>query len=744
MSHRLNRLLLALGAAIAVTATTVVASTTVAAAHAVSARTDTARSTAALAADLNIAGQVTLSYSATTNDTLSCTGTCDVPGFLIADWSSYSRTVTDKISGSVTFTVTPGAAYGVVQSPTVPLTESGTYGASGSFTNMEVINCPQEGVGNATETLTGITPGQLKVNSLQVITNSSGQPDLQLSTAISPGVENTYVTETGTCATSFPYVEDVAQQDIIAANQAAGLNPTTGWTINPDWTPEQGGALATKTGAGSAPQPTIGGPFTGTQSAAETWTLTTKPGGVTITSPPDNSTVAVTDGTYVEPQPTADNDVEPAHRFLIVDGTTQCPNVTLNGVTADVTGDTWEAKLPIDDLGPLTLTADASGAPATSAPATSAPATSAPATSVSSSGVTSGTRARLAASDANASCGQATSTTTLINLKITNPVSDGDIEQVNAAPGMPDIAATVQVQGYSGDTSAVSFGWTLDVLGQYIDRHGWHQYDQPFSGSTTGTSASWSPDYGGMVVGGWGKLVVSASLPGVDGTVTSDPRWINMTGQNPGKAAVLSYIATNAGQFADTVSHIMCLESDHTFNQFNPAVNAGETRAAGVPVSLDSPTTFRPLFGAPPAGIGIAQLDPATFPFENWNWQQNVSAGIDEFLFDYQTATTLRNRTQAALNAEFDSVLASVNAQRAAHGLTELTGSAALVPLLSTDQLLNEAIRLYNYSGGEYTFNLTYQQGPDYTVQPVGSPTWVQNRGGSDPDYVRQVQHCRY
>ena len=140
---------------------------------------------------------------------------------------------------------------------------------------------------------------------------------------------------------------------------------------------------------------------------------------------------------------------------------------------------------------------------------------------------------------------------------------------------MPNLAAQVQVQGYSGDTSAVTFSWTLDVTGEYIDRQGWHPYDMPFTGSTTGTSASWSPDFG-TIVGGWGKLVVSASLPGVlDGTVTSDPRWINMTGQNPGKAAVLSYIADNA-PYPNTVSHIMCVESNHTFNQFNPAVNAGE------------------------------------------------------------------------------------------------------------------------------------------------------------------------
>jgi hypothetical protein len=331
----------------------------------------------------------------------------------------------------------------------------------------------------------------------------------------------------------------------------------------------------------------------------------------------------------------------------------------------------------------------------------------------------------------------------LINLKITNPASDGDIAQVNAAPAMPDLAAQVQVQGYSGDTSAVTFSWNLGVTGEYIDRHGWHPYDMPFTGSTTGTSASWSPDFG-TIVGGWGKLVVSASLPGVlGGTVTSDPRWINMTGQNPGKAAVLSYIADNAGTYADTVSHIMCLESDHTFNQFNPAVNAGEPPTPGVPDSLDNPATFRPLFGAPPSGIGIAQLDPATFPFENWNWKLNVSAGIDEFAFDYETASTLQGRTQATLDAQYEQLRASLNAQRAQLGMGPLPDKPVTVLALSGTQILNDAIRLYNYSGGEYLFNLQYEQGSHLTIKEVGSKQWKKNTGGSDPNYVNQVLHCK-
>ncbi len=434
--------------------------------------------------------------------------------------------------------------------------------------------------------------------------------------------------------------------------------------------------------------------------------------GLTITSPPDNSTIAFTDGHYVQPQPTADNNVAPPKRFLIVDGTTPCPNVVVNGVTATVTGATWEAKLPIGDPGALTLTANAGSGPGA------------------------------------ADCGQATSNVTLINLKITNPVNDGDVLPVSAKPDMPGIGAQVQVQGYSGDTSAVTFNWTLDVLGEYINRDppSWHPYDQAYTGSQAGTSGSWSPDFPN-VIGGWGRLVVTASLPGVlGGTVHSDPRWIDITGTNPGRGAVELYILANvygaAARYPLTVMQIDCVESNHTFNQFNPSPEAREPKTPGVPSSLADPAALRPLFGATPAGIGIAQLDPATFPFENWDWKLNVSAGIDEFNFDYATATTLRDRTQATLDAQYEQLRASLNAQRAQQGMKLLPDKPVQVRALSPEEILRDAIRLYNYSGGEYIFDPQYVQGPNLTIDTVGTRNWVKNTGGTNPNYVSQVQHC--
>jgi hypothetical protein len=480
------------------------------------------------------------------------------------------------------------------------------------------------------------------------------------------------------------------------------------------------GCSGTYTGGGTF----TGGTDTGSYRVTGTLTITPScgggtapPGGLCITSPPDGSTVALTDAKYVEPQPAEDNDVAPAHRFLIVAGTTSCPDVTLDSVKATVKGDNWDARLPVKDLGPQTLTAHGSGSAACD------------------KGVSGPRRAASGAA-------QTTSTVTLINLKIIHPDNDGDKAPVTAAPKMPDIGAKVQVEGYSGDTSAVSFSWTLDIKGEYIDRHGWHAYSQNYSGSQTGTSATWSPDFP-EDIGGWGRLVVTASLPGVlGGTVHSDPRWINITGTNPGRASVELYIEAYADLYPFVIMHIDCLESNHTFNQFNPDKNTGEEKTPGVPRSLPNPATDRPLFGEPPAGIGIAQLDPASFPHENWDWKLNVSAGIAEFEFDYATATTLRDRTQAALDTEYEQLRARLNAERTRAHMDPIPDRPVLVRDLTETEIVYDAIRLYNYSGGEYIFDLKYEQGPDLTIDAVGSKDWKKNNGGQDPNYVRQVQAC--
>jgi hypothetical protein len=111
------------------------------------------------------------------------------------------------------------------------------------------------------------------------------------------------------------------------------------------------------------------------------------PGLLCITSPPDNSTIAISDPQFVDGAEVGFTDRAPALNKLKlkVSGTSTCPGrVTVNGVSATSSGNEWTAEVPITALagaalGRATLTAKASG------------------------------------------CNDTSSTVTLINLKITDP-----------------------------------------------------------------------------------------------------------------------------------------------------------------------------------------------------------------------------------------------------------------------------------------------------------------------------------
>ena len=65
------------------------------------------------------------------------------------------------------------------------------------------------------------------------------------------------------------------------------------------------------------------------------------------------------------------------------------------------------------------------------------------------------------------------------------------------------------------------------------------------------------------------------------------------------------------------------------------------------------------------------------------------------------------------------------------------------VRALSPIEILRDSSVFYNYSGGEYIVDLQYVQGPNLTIDTVGTKNWVKNTGGTDPNYVSQVEHCR-
>jgi hypothetical protein len=664
-------------------------------------------------ASLELSGPVTLTYSATTSDNDSCTGECTEWGYGSAvDFASYS----ESASATVTSTITLNGSNGDL-SGSAPLDETADFNSTGTVDDPD---CPV----TDTVTSTGTTPGSLAA-SLSVTTNSSGTPVLDLSQGNSNGpVEN--VTETSSdcngTSTGTTTIED-AMGDIYYVDMALGLTSITGWTVNPNWTASAGGTLATKTITGSTPWPNLGQADVGSMSATQTWKVVTK-AGLEITSPPDNSTVALTDDTFFTPQP-GPNDRAPAKRSMIVKGTTACPKVTVNGVPAEVTGDNWKAQIAVTDLGAQTLTAKAKG------------------------------------------CQQATSTVTIINLVITSP-AENTSQSITAQPAMPELNATVSISGYAGDMSDVSFDWTLEARGETVTKNGkegdWDDYSVTVAtGSTTGAEA-WQPDYTN-IVGGVGRLTVSASVPGVTGKnpVTSDPRWFFIPGSKVPPATAKAFVDSSDPQWASTIRHIICIESN--WEQFNSAVEQRQPKIDNVPSDWKpNPGPWQPLFGEP-ADIGMAQLDPAILasPDQYWNWQASLLGGIRVFHEKLQQAAAWAGREQQRLAERLTRVLDAANRERRHKKLGEIHKNVITVPQLDDDQIRLQAIRLYN-GGNEFHFDADYvlsSNGIDVVL--LGTGKWVEGKAGNwgrapkdlhDPvpwvpladrfqDYVKKVLACK-
>ena len=622
------------------------------------------------------------------------------------------------------------------------LTGSNTF-SDASFT----VLCPTLD-GTATESYAGTTdPGTMTVDGLQATRNASGDiTDLTLSVEpITNGPGATYENVSldwnftgGTgCHSLVEALEEYGSFDIGAVDSALSANGTDlvlkGWSINPSWTPATGGLLATKTVSGStnfSAEPDPNAPAdSGPIRATQTFTVSTCGGsaaasagpgvqlqagacGLTITSPPADATIALTDGKYFQPQP-GPAERQPEQRKLTVEGTAPAgvASITFNGMQVPVNGGKWKAELPVTmaQLGQLTLKA----------------------------------------SDGTDTVQQ---TNTLIDLEITSPTEDQDLP-ITTEPAMPsNLDGMVEVAGYGGDTSNVTFDWVLNVRGKYRTRCGgcrvgeWKDYSEDVAtGSQVGTADSWQPDYNELL-GGWGRLEVTADLPGVlDNPVTSEPRWVNIPGANPGKAAAEGFIDDHAGDLADTDKHIACWESGHTFNQFSSAADGREPPSDTIPANWKpNPAPLRPLFGGLPAGIGMMQKDPAAFPGMQWNWHDNVLAGIAEYAGDYATAGNSRAEAQRRLDSQLKAVLAVVNAARKKAGLPPLHENAIHVPELTENQRTRQALSFYNRGPKhpEYQFDATYAPTADHlNVRLTGTRRWEQIHYAED--YPTSVLTCK-
>ena len=232
-------------------------------------------------------------------------------------------------------------------------------------------------------------------------------------------------------------------------------------------------------------------------------------------------------------------------------------------------------------------------------------------------------------------------------------------------------------------------------------------------------------------MGGFGRLKVSAEVPGaVDNPVVSDPRWITIPGANPDLAVAKAFVDQNEPVYADTVRHLFCWESkNHAWLQFDPASNAAEPASGNVPPDFaPNPGPLRPAFG-PPAGIGIAQLDPAQFPAQQWNWKENELGGIQTFHQKLAIAQAWRGREQQRLDSKRNAVLARANQNRAAQGLPPTNGGRIVVPALTVQQLGRDAIRAYN-GGHQYYFDAHYVLGANgISVAILGTRQWVESPG---------------
>jgi hypothetical protein len=457
----------------------------------------------------------------------------------------------------------------------------------------------------------------------------------------------------------------------------------------------------------------------------QSWTRV--PPSLVITSPASATVIALTDGKYVQPQPTA-NERTPAHRHLMVSGTAKCGLVDVNGVSAKVSGGKWKADVPVSGTGPLTLNAHGTG------------------------------------------CGQATSKVTLIDLRVVHPTEDQSLP-LTAEPAMPAIKADLEVVGLAGgQADAVTFTWTLQVINRYVvpKNHWVDDIRTVATGTTTGTQATWQPS-GLPVIGGWGKITVKADIPGVaGGIVTSEPRWINIPGTNPGEAAVTAFINAHSDSSADASAlvHLACHESHGTFGQFGESAQPlkivygkkNSKKVISIPAKSDkipsgwpNPAPLRPLFGYP-SGIGVMQLDPADFPEEQWDWQSNVLGGISLFAEKKAFAAAWPAREQVLINELRARDLRIVNAARAAKNLKPITVREVLVSdhPETTGQLAEDAIRGYNGYGSpaiyhQYTFDPHYVMSADHLDLKVsGTPGWALTSIPAEyhPDYVQLVMAC--
>lgn len=408
---------------------------------------------------------------------------------------------------------------------------------------------------------------------------------------------------------------------------------------------------------------------------------------VEVTNLDPGDIIAMTDGNFVTPQPKKDTDPLPESQKLIIEGTVQgWDEVEVNGEAAAVTGSTWRIELPIEQPGELELVVRAAHV-----------------------------ERRL--------------TVHLITLLIESPEDEEVFELAADPPAMPDIPVQVKLEGYpQGAPSNVK--WTLELGGKYINRSGWHDYLTESNGQSNTTRWEITPS---EFHGGWAKLKVTVEEADIKGgKVTSPPRWFDVQGANADQSTVVTYARRQIANDHDKnlFEKILCHESlGHAFVQFREEAEHREPtdKRAGI----STPAPMRPVFGAAPSGIGIAQLDPAEFPEEQWNWRENVSRAAAIHEYNRRQAGHLPRREQNRVDYERRASVRLVNEARRNEEppLPPINLDRDQVPALNNVSEDRETIRRYN-GGRNYRFDRQYVLTEDgLNVRVVGSGNWTQDPG---------------
>ena len=347
----------------------------------------------------------------------------------------------------------------------------------------------------------------------------------------------------------------------------------------------------------------------------------------------------------------------------------------------------------------------------------------------------------------------------LPSLVITNPSTDWTKYPITETPTMPSINATAELRGIqSVNPQDIQYIWTLQIGGYEVNKDelqkeegldasipivealknaAWFPYI--FTVKETKVGLNWNPDFSkskphidGRIVGGWGKLTVEATVN--NKTIKSEPRWVDISGANPSRELVDNYINSSEklGQNDKNIYALIAYhESNCTLSQFQNSPNNShhykkptpdgkeDKNPANDPLNnepIDSRVTFngqnptplglRPRFGFP-AGIGIAQLDPANFPSQHWNWKKNIDGGIETYKKKKEFAMGWNKKETLRLEEELQEIKKLISAHGYKINDKVKIPDIPKVPQLEGEMLKRNTIRLYN-GGNEYYFDANY------------------------------------